>query len=101
MGCNRARICGRIAYKGALRHTPAGVPVLAFTVMHRSLQGEGGARRQVEFEMPMVAFESLAEQVARWPHDAEVLCEGFLARKSRTDPQLVLHVQTIELTEQR
>lgn len=101
MTCNRARICGRIADKDELRHTPAGVPVLSFTLRHRSEQQEGQGRRRVEFEIPVVAYEALAETVARWPEGVHVECEGYLARRGRPDAHLVLHVQTIELTEQR
>ncbi|MEJ5211012.1 MAG: primosomal replication protein N [Burkholderiales bacterium] len=99
MASNRTRISGRIVEKDSLRHTPAGVPVLTFTLLHRSEQPAGKGRRQVECVIPAVAFEALAQTIARWPRDAQVEVEGYLARKSRTDTQLVLHVQTIELTE--
>ncbi len=99
MACNRTRICGRIVDRDTLRHTPAGVAVLRFTLLHRSRQREGQASRTVECEIPAVAFETVAETVSRWPRGAQVECEGYLAKRSRTDPQLVLHVQTIELTE--
>ena len=99
MACNRARICGRLADKDSLRHTPAGIALLTFTIVHRSEQQEGEAKRQVECEVPAVASGAVAEQMAKWPKGSAVKGEGFLARKSRTDQQLVLHVQTIELTE--
>jgi primosomal replication protein N len=101
VACNRTRICGRIIDKGSLRHTPAGVAVLRFLLAHRSEQQTGQSRRRVECLIPAMAFEALAETIARWPRDAQVVCEGYLTRKSRTEPQLVLHVQTIELTDER
>ncbi|MEO1766019.1 primosomal replication protein N [Thiobacter aerophilum] len=99
MTSNRTRISGRIADKDSLRHTPAGVPVLTFTLVHRSEQPAGVGKRKVECVIPAVAFEALAETIARWPRDAQVEVEGYLARKSRTEAQLTLYVQTIELTE--
>ena len=99
MACNRARICGRLADKGSLRYTPAGVALLSFKIVHRSEQQEEEGRRQVECEVPAMASGSIAESIAKWSNGSVVKGEGFLARKSRTDQQLVLHVQTIELTE--
>jgi primosomal replication protein N len=99
VACNRARICGRLADKDSLRHTPAGIPLLTFTIVHRSEQQEGEGKRQAECEVPAVASGAIAETIAKWPNGSAVKGEGFLARKSRTDQQLVLHVQTIELTE--
>jgi primosomal replication protein N len=99
VACNRTRICGRLADKDALRHTPAGLAILTFTIVHRSEQAEGQTLQKVECEVPAMASEAIAQKVARWPVGAVVQCEGYLARKSRTNQQLVLHVQTIELTE--
>jgi primosomal replication protein N len=99
VACNRTRICGRLADKDTLRHTPAGIALLTFTIVHRSEQTDGAVPRTVECEVPAVASEVIAEKIARWPNGAEVRCEGFLSKKSRTNQQLVLHVQTIELTE--
>ena len=98
MACNRTRICGRLADKDTLRHTPAGIALLTFTIVHRSEQKEGQASRQVECEVPAIAIEAVAEKIAKWPNGSAVQCEGYLAKKSRTNQQLVLHVQTIELT---
>lgn len=99
MACNRTRICGRLADKDTLRHTPAGIALLTFTIVHRSEQTEGQASRQVECEVSAVASEAVAQKIAQWPNGAAVRCEGYLAKKSRTNRQLVLHVQTIELIE--
>ena len=99
MACNRTRICGRLADKDTLRRTPAGIALLTFTIVHRSEQPEGQGSRKVECEVPALASEAIAQKIANWPNGSAVRCEGYLAKKSRTNQQLVLHVQTIELTE--
>lgn len=85
--------------KGALRYTPAGVPLIRFRIVHRSRQEEAGGLRLVQCELPALAAGELACTLATWPREADVRCEGFLARAGRERGELVLHVQTIELTE--
>ncbi len=101
MTCNRTQLCGRLEGKQVLRHTPAGVPMIEFSIVHRSEQMEAGGRREVQCEVPAVATAALAHRVAAWPIGATVQATGFLSRRSRTRAALVLHVQAIELTEQR
>ena len=45
-----------------LRHTPAGLPLLNFKLVHKSLQVEGGYRRQVECEVSCIALAVLIQQ---------------------------------------
>ena len=48
----------------ALRHTPAGVPVVEFRLRHESERVEAGARRKVNAEIDAVAFEAQARLLA-------------------------------------
>ena len=84
----------------ALRHTPAGIPVVEFRLKHASEQEEAGKRRSVEAEIDAVAFEAQARLVAGSAAGRSLRAEGFLSAKSRHSRKPVLHVTNIEfLTE--
>lgn len=99
MSCNRTRISGRLATRQALRYTPSGVAIIEFSIEHRSEQTEAGVTRKVACGMPAVAVDALAHRIATYPAKALVEAEGFLDRASRTNGQLVLHVEKIDLIE--
>lgn len=80
-----------------LRYTPAGIPVLEFSVRHQSTQTEVGQTRKVEMDMPAIAFGPLAQRLAA--ADAahrSIVTRGFLARRSMRSTQIVLHASDIE-----
>jgi len=83
----------------ALRHTPAGVPVLEFGLKHASERIEAGKPRSVELEVDAIAFESDARVVAGADLGTGLKVEGFLAAKSRRSRKIVLHVTRIEFVE--
>ncbi len=97
MQANRVVVSGNIIEIGALRHTPAGFPVLTFKVGHTSEQIEAGAKRQVQCEIPVMAIGDIAISTLKVGDTVSV--QGFLARRSMNSPQLVLHANNIELTE--
>lgn len=79
-----------------LRHTPAGVPVLDFSLAHASSQLEAGHARRVELEVPAVAIGELATRLAsRHPGD-RIAIAGFLASRSRRSAQLVVHATQVQ-----
>jgi primosomal replication protein N len=82
-----------------LRYSPAGVPIVAFTLRHTSEQMEAGMRRTILCEVPLVAMGKQAENARDLHVGDKVGIKGFLAQKSRTSTGLVLHVNTIELIE--
>jgi len=82
-----------------LRHTPAGVPVLRFRLSHESSLPEAGSERKVDCEIAGVAFEREAKLLAAARLGSAVTVTGFLAAKSRTSRQPVLHATHIEFTE--
>ena len=96
---NRVTIAGRLIELDALRHTPAGVPVLKFRLQHDSLQTEAGGERKVSCEIAAVAFEREARLLAAAKLGSNVKVNGFLAAKSRTSRTLVLHATQIEFVE--
>lgn len=96
MGCNRLEFSGEVVALEALRHTPAGIPVLAFTIRHASIQVEAGLKRQAECEVPAIAMAELAKKAERLRLGDQVKVIGFLARKSLRNDRLVLHINELE-----
>ena len=96
---NELTLAGRLAARDAVRYTPAGVPVLSFSVEHESRQPEAGADREVRIEVTCVAFEAEAKAVAAAPLGIGLKLGGFVAPKSRHSRQLALHVNEIEFLE--
>ena len=94
---NAVTIAGTLAHVEPLRHTPAGLPLLQFTLSHKSMQIEAGFKRQVECEVNCVALGEIAHQLARSSAGAGVSVTGFLNRKNRMSAQLVLHATQTEL----
>lgn len=99
LSSNLTQLSGRLLERGALRRTPAGVPVLEFTLAHDSIQTESDVERKVECEMACVAVGQPAQiLVTVKPGDALKL-SGFLADRSLKRRTPILHVNTIEFVE--
>jgi primosomal replication protein N len=110
---NRLEISGVVTELKALRHTPAGVPVVEFRLRHESERAEAGAKRKVNAEIEAVAFEAQARLLAvgtggnapgalgnaRGALGRPLKVEGFLCAKSRQSKKPVLHVTNIEFME--
>jgi primosomal replication protein N len=96
---NRVRVSGKIADLDELRYTPAGIPIISFTIHHVSEQIEAETKRRVECEIPAIAMTEMAKRVAQIRQGTFIEVEGFLDRKSRNNQNLVLHVDKIELKE--
>jgi len=80
-----------------LRFTPAGIPVLEFSLRHCSMQAEEGHSRRVELDLPAIAFGTLARQLAEASDpNRPIMARGFLARRSLRSTQVVLHARDIE-----
>jgi len=94
---NTVRLAATLAAMEPLRHTPAGLPVVDFTLSHASQQSEAGNPRQVEFDMPAKATGDIATRIAKMRAGSRVEAQGFLNRKHRMSRQVVLHVTNIEL----
>lgn len=84
---------------GALRYTPAGVPVIEFRMAHHSRQIEAGVPRRVDCEMACIAIGpcALLMQSARLGNDLTV--KGFLAARSVSLKRPILHVTHIDFDE--
>jgi len=96
---NRVELSGRIAELGALRFTPAGLPVAEFRILHESESIEAGVERKVNAEVDAIAFNIQARQIAAAALDSALKVEGFLCARSRRSKKLVLHVSKLEFVE--
>ncbi|HUX25846.1 MAG TPA: primosomal replication protein N [Burkholderiales bacterium] len=96
---NQFVLSGKLIELDALRHTPAGIPVVNFRLSHASEQIEAGAARAVQCELAGMAFEREARLMAAAKPGMQVKVTGFLAGKSRESKQLVLHATNIEFVE--
>ena len=97
MEANAVTLAGTLAQVEALRHTPAGLPLLQFKLAHKSVQIEAGFKRQVECEMSCIAMGDIASDLSKSGAGAGISVTGFLNRKNRMSAQLVLHATKTEL----
>jgi primosomal replication protein N len=76
----------------ALRHTPAGVPVISLKLRHESAQEEEGKPGTAQFEMSAVAFGDTALELSRIQPGQALSVKGFMNRKNRFSEYPVLHI---------
>ena len=96
---NRLLLEGILQARDALRHTPAGIALVSFVVLHESLQTEAGEERTVQLEVSCIAVEGLARAVTASPMGARMALAGFLAPKARSSRTPVLHVTELVFKE--
>ena len=96
MQVNEVTLTGELTAVEPLRYTPAGIPLSAFRLLHRSQQVEAGVTRQVECELPGVALAQVALAMAGFSAGRSVTVRGFLNRKNRMSAQPVLHATSME-----
>lgn len=99
MSINLTKLSGRLQERGALRYTPAGIPVLEFNLTHESLQTEAEGERMVRCEIDCVAVGNQAQLLAAVKPGDELKVSGFLAARSLKRRMPILHVNTIEFVE--
>jgi len=89
---NRLELGARVLEIDALRHTPAGIPILHMRLAHESEVSEAGHPRRVELEIPAVALGEMALLLSDAPLGCGMDVEGFLAPSRKGSSRLVLHV---------
>jgi primosomal replication protein N len=94
---NKLVVSGEVVQLDALRYTPAGLPLLSFTVRHHSEQTEAEMQRKVECEVPVIAIGKIAEQAKAIQVASQVKLAGFIAKRSLKSSQLVLHLNAFEI----
>lgn len=94
---NRMILRAGIASKEQLRFTPAGIPVLSFTVDHNSSQTEAGQPRNVTLSLDCVAVGEKAKSLDHVATGRELELSGFLSNRSNKSRWVVFHVTEFEL----
>ena len=79
-----------------LRHTPAGVPLMNFSILHRSTQVEAGIDRRVECEVQALALGDAALKLGGQAPGTAVRVRGFVANRGRAGRALIVHVNNVE-----
>lgn len=77
---------------GALRYTPAGIPVADVLLQHESQQTESGQLRTVKLQLKAIGFGSVAERLGPLTLGVDLEFEGFLTQ-ARVGKGVVLHIQ--------
>lgn len=85
-------IDGHLLKRGALRHTPAGIPALNLTIGHSSIQQQAGRPREVRCEIDAVAIGEIAVSLSKQKLNQPLQFSGFLTRHSLKDRRLVMQV---------
>lgn len=93
---NKVVLTAVLVEREAVRHTPAGIPIVSASLSHRSVQREAGVERTVEMEIPAIAADRVALRLDRLALGSELKLEGFLAPRRRNTRALVLHVTEFE-----
>ena len=96
---NLTQLSGRLLERGALRRTPAGIPVVEFLLAHVSTQVEADVERRVECEMACVALGRPAQALLAAKVGDGIRLAGFLAARSLKRRSPILHVNTVEFVE--
>jgi primosomal replication protein N len=93
---NQFQCIANLAERDAVRHTPAGIPVLSVRLLHSSQQVEAGISRLVEFEMSAMAAGEICDRLNRQELGKDYRFTGFLARRNRNSRSLVFHITDFE-----
>jgi primosomal replication protein N len=82
--------------RGALRHTPAGIPTIDILISHDSIQKEAGGQRRTRCDVEATAVGAIALEIERIRLNQSLQVSGFLARRSATNGRLTLRVVSVE-----
>jgi len=96
---NRTEIAGLLTESGPVRYTPAGIPVIEFTLQHESEITEADVPRKVSATLCVQAFGALARQMSVARLGMQVQIVGFLAARNRRSSKIVLHATEIQFEE--
>ncbi|RCS59897.1 primosomal replication protein N [Parvibium lacunae] len=92
---------GKLVECGAVRYTPAGIPILEGVLQHQSTVLELAKPRQVLCEIRWLLAGEQALSMQTHALGLSVRMNGFLAKKSLNSKTLVLHVQSLQILDPR
>ena len=93
---NRLVLSARIAERGALRYTPAGLPALDLSLKHESEVSENGQPRKVSVEIRAVGIGEISAALATMALGGNGRFGGFIAG-SRNGRGLRFHITSVDL----
>ena len=88
---NRMVLSAVLLERGAMRYTPAGLPVLDCRLQHQSTVSEDGLPRQVSLEIKALAIGALSRPLALMVLGQAGLFAGFLAT-TRNGRGMLFHI---------
>ena len=97
---NRIHLCGTLFDMTPVRYTPAGIPIRELRLRHQSTQQEAGHLRQVALEINAIAAGETVQQLEHVAIGDMCCIDGFLNRKSLHNPQLILHISSIQVLQE-
>jgi primosomal replication protein N len=92
---NRLVLQAQLVERGALRHTPAGLPVHDMSLKHESQVTQEGQPRTVSLEIRARAIGAMADRVARLELGSSHGFAGFLGAQ-RNGRGIVFHVTELD-----
>jgi small subunit ribosomal protein S18 len=75
-----------------MRYSPAGIPIVTATLLHRSEQVEAGGVRVVELEISAHAAGDVAHKLEQISLGETLKFSGFIAKKNRNSKSLIFHL---------
>jgi primosomal replication protein N len=96
---NRLVISGTLGKLPETRTSPAGIPIMRFTLRHESIQQEAGMQRQAICTIAVIASGSeLLESTRALQSGQQLRISGFLSRANNRqgENRLILHAEQIE-----
>jgi primosomal replication protein N len=91
---NRLVLSGKLAERGALRYTPAGLPALDLSLEHESESSQEGQARKVSLQVRAVVIGSMVGPLSTLPLGSEARFAGFLAT-ARNGRGLLFHITEV------
>jgi primosomal replication protein N len=88
---NRLVLSGKLAERGALRYTPAGLPALDLSLEHESEASQDGQPRKVSLQVRAVVIGSMVGPLSTLPLGSEARFGGFLAT-ARNGRGMLFHI---------
>ena len=93
---NCFELVASLVEKETIRYSPAGVPILSISLLHKSRQVEAETERVIEFEIPAIAIGNSAHQFENIQPGVLYKFSGFMATKNRKSKNLLFHVTEIK-----
>jgi primosomal replication protein N len=93
---NRLVLQARLAERGVMRYTPAGLPALDVHLQHESELVHEGHVRRVSLSIKALAIGSFAASVSSMDLGETAVFEGFLA-PARNGKGLLFHISGVSI----